>query len=123
MATRQLRVDEIVRNEKQGINLYTRKTLRFRVVIESAEGGSSESQDVRQIAANEKRQVTQFTPRLGRGSEEDLFPYGDAIDRNEFDESEHPILPPIFAPRLGRRLPWAPSPRLGRQLRGAMRKI
>ncbi|KAH0945468.1 hypothetical protein HN011_005420 [Eciton burchellii] len=74
------------------------------------------------IPANEKRQPTQFTPRLGRGSEEDLFPYGDGMDRNEFEESEHP-LPPVFAPRLGRRLPWAPSPRLGRQLRGAMRKI
>ncbi|EZA59078.1 PBAN-type neuropeptides [Ooceraea biroi] len=74
------------------------------------------------IPASEKRQPTQFTPRLGRGSEEDPFSYADAIDRYEFEESDQP-LPPIFAPRLGRRLPWAPSPRLGRQLRGAMRKI
>ncbi|XP_032680806.1 PBAN-type neuropeptides-like [Odontomachus brunneus] len=72
------------------------------------------------IPANDKRQPTQFTPRLGRGSSEDLFSYGDAMDRSE--ENERP-LPPLFAPRLGRRLPWAPSPRLGRQLRNALRKM
>ncbi|XP_025162109.1 PBAN-type neuropeptides isoform X2 [Harpegnathos saltator] len=74
------------------------------------------------IPANDKRQPTQFTPRLGRGSSEDLFSYapGDALDRSE--ENDHPS-PPLFAPRLGRRLPWAPSPRLGRQLRNALRKM
>ncbi|XP_014475238.1 PREDICTED: PBAN-type neuropeptides-like [Dinoponera quadriceps] len=72
--------------------------------------------------ANDKRQTTQFTPRLGRGSSEDLFSYGDAmVDRSE-EEDDQP-LPPLFAPRLGRRLPWAPSPRLGRRLRDALRKM
>ncbi|XP_011883114.1 PREDICTED: PBAN-type neuropeptides-like isoform X2 [Vollenhovia emeryi] len=70
------------------------------------------------IPASDKRQP-QFTPRLGRGSSEDLFSYGDAYEVDEDDRS----LPPIFAPRLGRRLPWIPSPRLGRQLRNALRKL
>ncbi|EFN67760.1 PBAN-type neuropeptides [Camponotus floridanus] len=69
------------------------------------------------IPANEKRQPTQFTPRLGRGSEE-KFIYSDATDRNEIDEDD-----PLFTPRLGRRVPWIPSPRLGRQSRSVSRKI
>ncbi|XP_012224133.1 PBAN-type neuropeptides-like [Linepithema humile] len=72
------------------------------------------------IPANDKRQPTQFTPRLGRGSDEDLSSYGDAIERNEIDDR---ILPALFAPRLGRRIPWSPSPRLGRQLRSILRKM
>nr|ADI88478.1 pheromone biosynthesis activating neuropeptide [Solenopsis geminata] len=67
------------------------------------------------IPASDKRQP-QFTPRLGRGSGEDLFSYGDAY---EVDEDDHPL----FVPRLGRRLPWIPSPRLGRQLRNVLRKL
>nr|QTE34446.1 pyrokinin [Cataglyphis nodus] len=74
------------------------------------------------IPANEKRQQTQFTPRLGRGSDEELFSYGDATDRNEIEENDR-LLPPIFAPRLGRRVSWIPSPRLGRQSRSVSRKI
>ncbi|XP_071643611.1 PBAN-type neuropeptides isoform X1 [Temnothorax longispinosus] len=69
------------------------------------------------IPANDKRQPPQFTPRLGRGSSEDLFSYGDPYEIDEDDRS----LPPIFAPRLGRRLPW--TPRLGRQLRNVLRKL
>ncbi|XP_029174814.1 PBAN-type neuropeptides-like [Nylanderia fulva] len=73
------------------------------------------------IPTNEKRQP-QFIPRLGRGSEEDLFSYGDVTDRNELDDDE-PMIPPIFAPRLGRRVPWIPSPRLGRQSRSVSHKM
>ncbi|XP_012524735.1 PBAN-type neuropeptides [Monomorium pharaonis] len=65
------------------------------------------------IPASDKRLPPQFTPRLGRGSGEDLFSYGDAY---EVDEDDRP-------PRLGRRLPWIPSPRLGRQLRNVLRKL
>ncbi|XP_070528091.1 PBAN-type neuropeptides isoform X2 [Cardiocondyla obscurior] len=71
------------------------------------------------IPNNDKRQTPQFTPRLGRGSDEDIFSYGDAY---EVDEDDRP-LPPVFAPRLGRRLPWIPSPRLGRELRNVLQKL
>ncbi|XP_072746664.1 PBAN-type neuropeptides [Anoplolepis gracilipes] len=76
------------------------------------------------IPANEeKRQATHFTPRMGRGSDEELFSNGDAIDRNEIDEDDR-LLPPIFGSRLlGRRIPWKPSPRLGRQSRSVSQKI
>ncbi|KAL6258372.1 hypothetical protein P5V15_010326 [Pogonomyrmex californicus] len=71
-------------------------------------------------AANDKRQSSQFTPRLGRGSGEDLYSYGDVIDRSEVDEDDRTLPLPIFAPHLGRRL-W--GPRLGRQLRSVLRKM
>ncbi|CAK9804431.1 PBAN-type neuropeptides [Anthophora plagiata] len=67
------------------------------------------------IPGTEKRQPTQFTPRLGRESGEEFFSYGFPKDQEEL-YSEEQIFPPLFAPRLGRRLPWTPSPRLGRQL-------
>ncbi|XP_031838828.1 pheromone biosynthesis-activating neuropeptide [Nomia melanderi] len=67
------------------------------------------------IPGGEKRQPTQFTPRLGRDSGEDLFSYGFPKDQDEL-YAEEQLFPPLFAPRLGRRLPWTPSPRLGRQL-------
>ncbi|XP_018359186.1 PREDICTED: PBAN-type neuropeptides-like isoform X1 [Trachymyrmex cornetzi] len=71
------------------------------------------------IPANDKRQPSQFTPRLGRGSSEDLPSYGDSYEVDEDDR----LLPPILASRLGRRFPWIPSPRLGRQLRNVLRKL
>ncbi|XP_076664420.1 pheromone biosynthesis-activating neuropeptide [Andrena cerasifolii] len=67
------------------------------------------------IPGGEKRQPTQFTPRLGRESGEEFFSYGLPRDQEEL-YAEEQIFPPLFAPRLGRRLPWTPSPRLGRQL-------
>ncbi|CAK9809536.1 PBAN-type neuropeptides [Anthophora quadrimaculata] len=67
------------------------------------------------IPGTEKRQPTQFTPRLGRESGEEFFSYGFPKDQEEL-YAEEQIFPPLFAPRLGRRLPWTPSPRLGRQL-------
>ncbi|XP_003703358.1 pheromone biosynthesis-activating neuropeptide [Megachile rotundata] len=67
------------------------------------------------IPGGEKRQPTQFTPRLGRESGEDFFSYGFPKDQDEL-YAEEQMLPPLFAPRLGRRVPWTPSPRLGRQL-------
>ncbi|XP_017875879.1 PBAN-type neuropeptides-like [Ceratina calcarata] len=67
------------------------------------------------IPGTEKRQPTQFTPRLGRESGEELFSYGFPKEQEEFYVEEQ-TFPPLFAPRLGRRLAWTPSPRLGRQL-------
>lgn len=67
------------------------------------------------FVGSEKRQATQFTPRLGRESGEEYFSYGFPRDQEEL-YAEEQIFPPLFAPRLGRRLPWTPSPRLGRQL-------
>ncbi|XP_015437209.1 PREDICTED: PBAN-type neuropeptides-like [Dufourea novaeangliae] len=73
------------------------------------------------IPSGEKRQPTQFTPRLGRESGEELFSYGYPRDQEEL-YAEEQIFPPLFAPRLGRRLPWTPSPRLGRQLHTVFEK-
>ncbi|XP_076748854.1 pheromone biosynthesis-activating neuropeptide [Xylocopa sonorina] len=73
------------------------------------------------IPGTEKRQPTQFTPRLGRESGEEFFSYGFPKDQEEFYADEQ-IFPPLFAPRLGRRLPWTPSPRLGRQLHSILDK-
>ncbi|XP_076231654.1 pheromone biosynthesis-activating neuropeptide isoform X2 [Calliopsis andreniformis] len=74
------------------------------------------------IPEGEKRQPPQFTPRLGRESGEDLFfSYGLPRDQEDF-YAEEQIFPPLFAPRLGRRLPWTPSPRLGRQLHAILEK-
>nr|XP_033326895.1 PBAN-type neuropeptides-like [Megalopta genalis] len=72
------------------------------------------------IPGGEKRQPTQFTPRLGRDSGEELL-YGFPKDQDEF-YTEEQYVPPFFAPRLGRRLPWTPSPRLGRQLHSIFNK-
>ncbi|XP_076179418.1 pheromone biosynthesis-activating neuropeptide isoform X1 [Ptiloglossa arizonensis] len=73
------------------------------------------------LPGGEKRQSTQFTPRLGRDSGEDNFSYRFPKDREEL-YAEEQIFPPLFAPRLGRRLPWTPSPRLGRQPRNLFEK-
>ncbi|XP_076179419.1 pheromone biosynthesis-activating neuropeptide isoform X2 [Ptiloglossa arizonensis] len=73
------------------------------------------------VPGGEKRQSTQFTPRLGRDSGEDNFSYRFPKDREEL-YAEEQIFPPLFAPRLGRRLPWTPSPRLGRQPRNLFEK-
>ncbi|KOC66334.1 PBAN-type neuropeptide [Habropoda laboriosa] len=73
------------------------------------------------IPGAEKRQPTQFTPRLGRESGEEFFSYGFPRDQEEL-YAEEQIFPPLFAPRLGRRLPWTPSPRLGRQLHTILEK-
>ncbi|XP_066590683.1 PBAN-type neuropeptides-like [Prorops nasuta] len=72
-------------------------------------------------ASGDKRQTTTFTPRLGRESGED-FLYANSRDQDDFLDDDQGV-PPLFAPRLGRRLPFAPSPRLGRQLRALFRKI
>ncbi|KYN50091.1 hypothetical protein ALC62_00119, partial [Cyphomyrmex costatus] len=68
------------------------------------------------IPANDKRQPPQFTPRLGRGSNENLFSSRDAYEADEDDRR----LSPLFTSRLVRRFPWIPSPRLGRQLRNVL---
>ncbi|XP_076646402.1 pheromone biosynthesis-activating neuropeptide [Halictus rubicundus] len=73
------------------------------------------------VPGGEKRQPTQFTPRLGRDSGEELFSYGYPKDQDEF-YAEEQYLPALFSPRLGRRLPWTPSPRLGRQLHSTFNK-
>lgn len=87
---------------------------------------------------SEKRQPTQFTPRLGRESgEESTSMYGfasvpasgivnsfgndvSAVSDQDEAEADEQIFPPLFAPRLGRKVPWTPSPRLGRQLRAIL---
>ncbi|XP_034193045.1 pheromone biosynthesis-activating neuropeptide [Osmia lignaria lignaria] len=73
------------------------------------------------IPGGEKRQPTQFTPRLGRESGEEFFSYAYPNDQEEL-YAEEQLLPPLFAPRLGRRVPWTPSPRLGRQLHSYLEK-
>ncbi|KAG7204421.1 hypothetical protein KM043_004860 [Ampulex compressa] len=70
------------------------------------------------IPGGDKRQPTQFTPRLGRESGEEFLTYGEPREPDDVEIQEE-AFPPFFAPRLGRRLPWTPSPRLGRHLRGA----
>lgn len=72
-------------------------------------------------SGSDKRQVTQFTPRLGRESSEDYFSYEFPRDQEEL-YTEEQIFPPLFAPRLGRKVPWTPSPRLGRQLHNIVDK-
>ncbi|XP_043259560.1 PBAN-type neuropeptides-like isoform X1 [Colletes gigas] len=73
------------------------------------------------VPGGEKRQSTQFTPRLGRDSGEEFFSYRSPKDQEEL-YAEEQLFPPLFAPRLGRRLPWTPSPRLGRQLHNLLEK-
>ncbi|XP_028520746.1 PBAN-type neuropeptides [Apis cerana] len=73
------------------------------------------------IPETEKRQITQFTPRLGRESGEEYFSYGLPKDQEDL-YTEEQIFLPLFASRLGRRVPWTPSPRLGRQLHNIIDK-
>ncbi|XP_053976092.1 PBAN-type neuropeptides-like [Hylaeus volcanicus] len=73
------------------------------------------------ITGGGKRQSTQFTPRLGRDSAEELFSYRFPKDQETL-YAEEQIFPALFAPRLGRRLPWIPSLRLGRQLHDMFEK-
>ncbi|XP_015600657.1 PBAN-type neuropeptides [Cephus cinctus] len=72
-----------------------------------------------------KRHAMQvFTPRLGRELAEDYLLYNSlngAAQGGSQDDVEQRS--PPFAPRLGRRLPFMPSPRLGRQLRAFLRKV
>ncbi|XP_015127074.1 PBAN-type neuropeptides [Diachasma alloeum] len=80
----------------------------------------------------DKRHTTQFTPRLGRELTDDFLQKYMAYDFDKNRLSRYiaapedaslqrhqspPPPPPQFAPRLGRNLPFNPSPRLGRHLR------
>ncbi|XP_012240951.1 PBAN-type neuropeptides-like isoform X1 [Bombus impatiens] len=73
------------------------------------------------IPGTDRRQAKQFTPRLGRESGEEYFSYGFPNDQEEL-YAEEQIFPPLFAPRLGRKVPWIPTPRLGRQLHNIIDK-
>ncbi|XP_060820094.1 PBAN-type neuropeptides-like isoform X1 [Bombus pascuorum] len=73
------------------------------------------------IPGSDRRQATQFTPRLGRESGEEYFSYGFPKDQEEL-YAEEQIFPPLFASRLGRKVPWTPTPRLGRQLHNIIDK-
>lgn len=58
---------------------------------------------------------------MGRESGEEYFSYGFPKDQEE-SYTEEQIFLPLFASRLGRRVPWTPSPRLGRQLHNIVDK-
>nr|WGH73127.1 pheromone biosynthesis activating neuropeptide DH-PBAN [Cephalcia chuxiongica] len=70
-----------------------------------------------------RRAMKVFTPRLGRESGEEYLVY------NAFNGAEGGIQDdveqrsPPFAPRLGRHLPFLPSPRLGRELRALFQNV
>ncbi|XP_033217351.1 PBAN-type neuropeptides-like [Belonocnema kinseyi] len=74
----------------------------------------------------EKRQSTQFTPRLGRELVEELL-YGELEDisnqvENQ-DMDDEVRLRRFFTSRLGRQALFLPPPRLGRQLQKILARI
>lgn len=63
-----------------------------------------------------------FTPRLGRELAED-YGYSSLTASQGGNQDDIEQRSPPFAPRLGRRLPFSPSPRLGRELRALFQKV
>ncbi|XP_048511478.1 PBAN-type neuropeptides-like [Athalia rosae] len=74
------------------------------------------------IPAGKRHALQVFTPRLGRELGED-FGYSSLTGGQGGSQDDAEQRSPPFAPRLGRRLPFIPSPRLGRELRALFQKI
>ncbi|XP_046748649.1 PBAN-type neuropeptides-like [Diprion similis] len=74
------------------------------------------------IPGGKRHALQVFTPRLGRELGENYGFNSLSGDQGGNQDDIEQRSPP-FAPRLGRRLPFAPSPRLGRELRALFQKV